>query len=93
MDIVRVTMTIMMVIMVVVIMVVVDIMVVMLAMVAMVMTIVTMTAHRIEIELARMATFMEEKSSRVLNETWSLKRVKHLQPTVATRSTLGMMIW
>jgi len=79
------------VIMAVVIMMVVDIMVV--TMVAMVMTIFITTAHRIDREPARMATSMEEKSSRVLNETWSLKRVKHPQPTVATRSTLGTMIW
>ena len=34
-------------------------------------------------QLARMATSMEEKSSRVLSEIWSLKRVKHLQRTGA----------
>jgi len=75
----------------------VDIMVTMVVvdiMVAMVMAIVIITAaHRIRKELARMATSMEEKSSRVLSEIWLLKRAKHLQRTVATRSTLGMMIW
>jgi len=75
----------------------VDIMVTMVVvdvMVATVMAIVIITvAHRIRKELARMATSMEEKSSRVLSEIWLLKRAKHLQRTVATRSTLGMMIW
>jgi len=75
----------------------VDIMVTMVVvdiMVAMVMVIVIITAaHRIRKELARMATSMEEKSSRVLSETWSLKKAKHPLPTVATRSTLGTMIW
>jgi len=71
-------------------MVVVDVMVAM----AMAMAIVIITAaHRIRKELARMATSMEEKSSRVLSETWSLKRAKHPLPTVATRFTLGTMIW
>jgi len=75
----------------------VDIMVTMVVvdiMVAMVMAIVIITAaHRIRKELARMATSMEEKSSRVLSETWSLKKAKHPLPTVATRFTLGTMIW